>query len=283
MKLSNDVIPVLSSLEFEGVLARIQGQLDRKLYVSVDKVLQACGGKWNRSKKAHVFDSDARERIEVVLATGEVTTAREVGYFPTPSPLAEDLVELADVQPGHRCLEPSAGDGALVQAMLGAGGLVTAIERDARRRAKLAEAADVTVLACEDFMEYSSRVLFDRVVMNPPFCKVGLGDHLDHVRHAHGMLATDGVLVSVLPASVRFRQDRRHREFREWVESIVTIEDLPEDSFKASGTSVRTCVIRVVAGAASAVERGAAIHAEVEKHIRRSTANKTARKRKGAA
>lgn len=263
MKVSTDVLAVLERCTFGDTcvfLPTDNGPLDRKLYVATDKVLKACGGKWNRGAKAHVFDSSARDRVELVLTTGEVQTSSDIGFFPTPDPLAVQLVEMAGVKRGHRVLEPSAGTGNIVLAIQDAGGIVTAVERDGGHRVHLAQFVlkghDVLVPECADFMLFSLRgtgtpsrpsFKFDAVVMNPPFCKVGLGDHLDHVRHAHSMLKPGGVLVSVLPTGVTFREDRRHREFREWVLERGTIEKLPEDSFRESGTSVRTCVARMVA------------------------------------
>ena len=35
------------------------------------------------------------------------------GFFPTPPELAEQIIEAADIRPGHRVLEPSAGTGNL--------------------------------------------------------------------------------------------------------------------------------------------------------------------------
>jgi len=263
MKIAPDVLAVLAQCTFGGTCVFLPGsQLDRKLYVATDKVLQACGGKWNRGAKAHVFDFDssARDRIELVLTTGEVQTSSDIGFFPTPEPLAAQLVAMAGVKHGHRVLEPSAGAGNIVLAIQDAGGIVTAVERDAGHRVHLAKSVlkgqDTLVPDCDDFMLFTlhgtgtpSRpsFKFEAVVMNPPFGKVGLGDHLDHVRHAHSMLGPGGVLVSVLPTGVTFREDRRHREFREWVLERGTIEMLPEDSFRESGTRVRTCVARMVA------------------------------------
>ncbi len=37
--------------------------------------------------------------------------------FPTPPDLASRMVDAADIRPGHRVLEPSAGTGALLLAM----------------------------------------------------------------------------------------------------------------------------------------------------------------------
>lgn len=46
-----------------------------------------------------------------------------------------------------------------------------------------------------------------------------------------------------MPASVEFRTN--DVQLRAFVRKFGTMERLPDDSFKASGTSVRTCVLRL--------------------------------------
>lgn len=283
MKIDQDVLAVLSGLEIRGNAVSMR-KLERSLYLQVDKVLTALGGKWNRGAQAHTFTGDPTTAIELVLVTGEVTTAKDIGFFPTPAPLARQLVELAEVKPGMTCLEPSAGTGRIVDALVVAGAVVVAIERDDKMREALQKRAGNSVIDDReaphgffvvanresDFMEcllvdqtadgehaiagFSSTARFDRVVMNPPFIKSGKGDHIDHVRHAFDMLKPGGVLVSVLPSGVLFRQDRRHAEFRAWAfdlsgrpgSPLAPLAPLPEGSFKESGTMVNTCTLKLV-------------------------------------
>jgi len=254
MQITTDVLAELSRLVITGNQATIVQQLDRKLYIRVDEVLRACGGKWSRRAKAHVFTDAPDALLEAVMLTGEVTTARDIGFFPTPTGLAQQLVAMADVQRGQAALEPSAGTGQIVDALLEAGAIVTCAERDPTMRAALIANRtpwadiDISVFAdADDFLDVEPEP-FDRVVMNPPFCRVGRGDHLDHTMHAWEFLATKGVLVAVLPAGVMFREDRRHAAFRAWVaERRGVIKPLPEGSFLASDTGVNTCVLRMVA------------------------------------
>lgn len=267
MNVTQEVLAVLGELEINENHVQIAAQLDRPMYTKVNKVLEAIGGKWSRRERAHVFEGNPRDLIDSVITTGKVQTGAELGWFPTPPSLATELVQLAGVRPGDHVLEPSAGEGAIVLEIQAAGGIVTAVELDPGRREILLR--DVLKSRDElaetpDFMNYwrprakregrsglhsdqLSLGKFDRVVMNPPFCRSGMGDHLDHVRHAFEMLAPGGVLVSVLPSSVEFRTDRRHREFRAWVDERRegTIEPLPAGSFKSSGTSVHSCVVRI--------------------------------------
>lgn len=247
MKIPQNILAILSDLEVDGTRVRILDQLDRATYTKVNKVLEAIGGKWSRKDKAHVFGSAVAPRLDLVMMTGEVETGQDVGWFP----LAARLVDMAGVRPGERVLEPSAGEGAIVLAIQDVGGVVTAVERDRKRGDRLLEhvlKSGDFLTNVDDFMDY--RLLpgarkFDRVVMNPPFCKVGKGDHLDHVHHAYAMLRPGGTLVSVMPSSIQFRRDVRYKQFRQWVEDSGTIESLPEGSFRESGTGVNTCVIRI--------------------------------------
>lgn len=222
------------------------GQLDRRLYQSVNDVLEALGGKWSKKVKGHVFAEDATARIEAAVASGSYDDPKLLAFFATPPSLAAELVERAGVKPGHLCLEPSAGEGAIANALADVVGFgkVACYEIDARRAAVLSE--KFVVYGCADFLQ-AEPMPFDRVVMNPPFSVPGHPRaDIEHVEHALGFLRPGGRLVSVMSGGTMFRTDKRTQAFRDRIASLGgTIEDLPEDSFAASGTSVRTCVVEV--------------------------------------
>lgn len=251
MKLDERTLGLLALIETEGHLARITQQLDRADYVRVQKVLKAVEAPWVRGLQAHAFSAgtDARAVIDKVIVTGSVDTARDVGWFATPPKLAAALAALCEIGHESIVLEPSAGEGALVEAARRRGAKkVYAVERDRVRRARLyGRGDDVSVLEWDDFLDAAPRALgVNRVLMNPPFCKVGKGDHLDHVLHAFACLVPGGRLAAILPAGVEFRQDRRHAGFRSWVaERGGEITRLPSGSFKASGTSVEAVTLVV--------------------------------------
>jgi len=92
----------------DNVLFLPPGQLDRKLYEAVNKVLELLGGKWKSGKvKGHVFPSDPGLALEEALDSGEVLDAkRHFQFYPTPKPIAEVVASLANVGTAHRVLEP---------------------------------------------------------------------------------------------------------------------------------------------------------------------------------
>lgn len=240
-KVSRDALVILSQVNIEGNLLKLTcGKLeDKKLYKQVDDILQKLGGKWNRSKGGHVFKEDPTEALETVLLTGVVKKPERFGYFPTPRPLAQHVVSLADIQPGMTVLEPSAGQGGLAD-------VITSIEREAIHCLEL-QAENAAVLQSKgyrvdtvDFMTVNPKPCFDRVVMNPPFERQ---QDIHHVLHALKFLKPGGKLVSIMSAGFTFRDDRRSCQFRQLVEECGYWEDNPDGSFKPSGTNVNTVTV----------------------------------------
>lgn len=249
--LDQNVLEVLSGLQVEGQYVRIGFQLDRKMYTRVNEVLETLGGKWHRQGNGHLFPSevDVQERIDEVLTTGSFEIPSSLDYFATPEATARLVVAQAELAAGMEVLEPSAGSGALIVVMLSQVPRLTvhAIEIESTRMMLLRKRFGSAVhVRHGDFMRMPPPPLVDRVVMNPPFTKVFGADCIDHVIHAAAQLKRDGVLISVLPASVSFRQDTRHRYFRDWYKSYKgRLTDLPAGSFKASGTNVNTVLLKL--------------------------------------
>jgi predicted RNA methylase len=249
MKLDDDVLAVLSRATVSANALTLTGQLDRKLYERTNKALEAAGGKWNRKAKAHLFEADAADRVEQMLATGEVAVPKdEFNYFPSPPAVVARLLELADIKPGARVLEPSAGKGAIAYACADAGAVVDCYELMESNFVALAGDARLGPVRRMDFLAQAPEASYDRVVMNPPFLKQA---DIKHVLHALKFLKPSGLLVSVMASSVTFRDNKLTQDFRDLVRLRGgDIEALPEGSFKASGTCVNTVIVTIPGEAA---------------------------------
>lgn len=241
-QIDDDALEVLKSVRCDGSSAVLTGLLDRGLYVKVNKVLEALGGRWNRRAKAHVFDGDAGELLADVLTTGQyLDRKQELQFYETPGELASRMCRIADVGRGAKVLEPSAGLGAIASVARQYGGAVQCIELDPKMSSVLAGNA-FPVTTC-DFLVAAPTHLFDAVVMNPPFRN---GQDMAHVRHAYGFLADRGTLVAVMSAGMTFRSDRRATEFRDWLDHVGgEVEPLPVGTFKQSGTKVNTVLVTI--------------------------------------
>ena len=246
MRVEDDVLAVLSRAETNGNALVLTGQLDRKMYERTNKVLEAAGGKWNRKAKAHLFDDEAATRVDQIILSGEVEVPKdEFNFFPSPPPVVARLMELADVQPGMRVLEPSAGKGAIAYACAEAGAVVGCYELMEANYAALAGDARLGSVRHMDFLAQAPEASYDLVVMNPPFAKQA---DIKHVLHALRFLKPGGLLVSVMAASVAFRDNKLTQDFRALIrEQGGDIEALPDGAFKSSGTMVRTVIVTIPA------------------------------------
>jgi predicted RNA methylase len=193
-------------------------------------------------------DQDFTRLRDQLRAGVRVVSAPQL--FPTPAGLAARMVERAALREGDRVLEPSAGTGNIVRAILDAKedaglelGVLVAVEVDEHLAKALDAAALADVVDHGDFLTTTAGDLdgaFDRIIMNPPFAN---GADIKHVLHALDLLAPGGRLVAVVADGPR--QQERLRPVIEGRGG--TWEALPADSFKEQGTSVRTALIVVEA------------------------------------
>lgn len=248
MRVDKEILEILSVATTNGTMLTLVGQLDRSMYVKVNKVLEAAGGKWNKKQKCHCFDTDASDRIDQIIISGEVEVPKdEFNYFPTPKNIVDILIKEAKLESNMTVLEPSAGQGAIAIPCALINCSVEFYEFNKNNFDKLIEKFHELHLhqsingSNEDFLTVNPTELFNRVIMNPPFMKQ---NDIKHVIHAHKFLKTDGILVSVMSSSVKFRNNKLTTEFREFVENHNGyFIDLPDGSFKESGTMVNTVIV----------------------------------------
>lgn len=236
MKIAKEIIDLLAKCEVEGKTLKITEQLDRKTYGQLNKVLTAIGGKWNAKQKVHLFQEDVSEMIENIINTGEYSCIKkDFQFFPTPIELAKKIIKLAEITPDDICLEPSAGMGNIAQFMPNC----DVIELHEDNRKTLIDKG--FNLVHDDFLTFIPEKKYTAIVMNPPFSK---GQDIEHVTKAIEM--AERVVVAITSTSVIFRNDKKTEAFRKLVAYYGgTIEELPAESFKESGTQVNTCLIVV--------------------------------------
>ena len=166
----------------------------------------------------------------------------ELQFYRTPSKVMSILLDNLDIPRGARVLEPSAGDGAIVAALIPTGARIDAIEVDIGRAGQL-NRFPVSV-QCANFLTVNPRPEYDYVIMNPPF----YGTHwMEHVKHAFDFLKPGGMLRAILPATAEVGDTARHEAFRLWASQhrswVNPFQDLPLESFVESGTRVNTVIL----------------------------------------
>lgn len=241
MKIEKDILNILDKCKVEGnILYLPEIQLDRSTYESVNKVLVNIGGKWNRKAKGHIFSENPTDLVENLILVGEVSDMKkEFQYFPTPKTIAEKMIEMAAIMPNDRLLEPSAGQGAIAELFPKENPCVV-IELNERNSKVLRDKG--FGVHTKDFLEVNDMVV-DKIIMNPPFSKQ---QDITHILHAFDVLNEGGTLVSIVSESSFFRENKKSIEFREFLaRNNAEIIDLPEGTFKESGTMIKTRIVKI--------------------------------------
>lgn len=211
------------------------GQLDRPDYEQVQAVFDriAGGGRWHRTSGTFAWDSDRAGDLEAalkaVLDAGVLPPdpKRTDGWFATPAFLARQLAEVALELPGWygafselRVLEPSAGEGALADALHLEGnvpaGNIRCVEPDPWRAAVLRGKGYPTVEGrFQDWLAEAKRSPVDLILMNPPFTEPGDSRAwVEHLQLAWQLVDRGGRLVAVVPASLEWAGDKRVERLR---------------------------------------------------------------------
>ena len=182
--------------------------------------------------------------IKTALKAGvQVVVAPQL--FPTPPELAARMVEAADLKPGLCVLEPSAGTGNIVQAVLDAVDtevLAYEINRDVASALARKFPSYKLQVRCNDFLKVTDfQGQYPRILMNPPFSN---GQDVAHIKHAIEFLAAPGFdgpqggrLVAICANGPRQQAELRPL--------ATTWEELPEGTFAEAGTNVRTVLMTV--------------------------------------
>ena len=159
--------------------------------------------------------------------------------FQTPPAIAEQLVDLLDIGASDMVLEPSAGLGRLLDAIMPrkpAGVWAVEINADCEKELRNNYACPSVKTFHQDFLAWKASVFipFDAVAMNPPFHNM---QDILHIKHAKKFLNHGGRLAAIC-------MDTPHREealrplASEWIK-------LPEASFKDAGTRVGCCMMLI--------------------------------------
>lgn len=166
----------------------------------------------------------------------------EYQYFPTPEALARLMVVRAELGPGDMVLEPSAGQGRLLQEIeRWPVAAVHACELMPENREVL-EAKGYELVG-RDFLEFRVYATYSKIVANPPFTR---DQDIAHVRHMYEILQFGGKMVAVMSARCLESPLEEHRAFVRWLkERGGRVERLGNEAFSELGVSVETMLVEV--------------------------------------
>lgn len=172
----------------------------------------------------------------------EIVGMKSGDFFPTPEAVCKRLVQLAEIKPNWRILEPSAGNGSIAECIIKSYPEVEldVIEINPTLR-QILELNKFTLVG-RNFLEFRTIARYEACIMNPPFSKL-----VEHIYHACKQLVSGGVLVSVVPNSVFY--NRKYQEFKQWIyTNNAYVETVDKNAFLSSTTptGVSTNIIKVI-------------------------------------
>lgn len=202
-------------------------QLDRPLYMQVNKALQGAGGKWNKKAKGFVFSQDPSDVLGRVKSGEKVNLKKEFQAFYTPDIVASEISKIVPKTGTPRVLEPSAGDGALVDAVLfqNPNAVIDMIEiNDLAFNGLLEKYTDKSQLNFykADFLGWADHYAqndefdpeYDIIVANPPFTK---NQDIKHFMAMYDLLKVGGTMSVIMSTGWIRNSTRVPTEFRKWL------------------------------------------------------------------
>lgn len=245
---------ILRNSSIEGnVLKLPPQQLERKTYLEVKKALELIGGSWKGGKvSGFVFQQDPTSLVQHIITGHQPNLKKDFQFFETPADLADQMVELlfADSRyftHSHDVLEPSAGQGALIDAVLrkSPNADIAVFEiMDLNRKILNDKYGDKIYWISSpdnDFLKSRTGDMYDLIIANPPFAK---NQDIDHIMHMYANLADGGRMVTLASAHWEFSQNKKETEFRQFLEKVgAVVTKVPEGTFKESGTMISARMI----------------------------------------
>ncbi|MGV8136465.1 MAG: N-6 DNA methylase [Mangrovibacterium sp.] len=238
------VTDILSQCAVDGLIVKLPaGQLDRNDYLEVKKALELIGGKWKGGKvSGFVFKEDPSDYLSQLCQGEKINLKKEFQFFGTPDALADRLVELAEIEPEHSVLEPSAGQGSLINAIhrVYPDMFVDCYELMYLNRSFLEKLPYTNILG-SDFIKEEKEIIYDRIIANPPFSK---NQDIQHVAEMYSRLADGGRVVSIMSNHWRHASGKKEEAFKKFTEDLgADVYDIEEGAFRESGTNISACIV----------------------------------------
>jgi protein-L-isoaspartate O-methyltransferase len=129
-------------------------------------------------------------------------------FIPTPEYLIDIMIKKAEIKAGDRILEPSAGQGHIVEKLMQSSSDITidAVEINKILQNSLRE-RNINLVG-EDILKYKPEEPYNKILMNPPFENLLFANHIIYCYK--NLLKSGGKLITVVP-------DRPFKLFEEGV------------------------------------------------------------------
>lgn len=208
-------------------------------YDKLKPIIENAGWHWRESEQAFMFYGEIDEYYNKL---------QKMQYYATPIPIVEEMITLSNLTKNSVILEPSAGDGRIIQAVnkQGLKNKVYAVEINTTLAYNLVDFTDNVYMGeFETFYEKhklnKNRLGITNVIMNPPFSNQR--DAL-HIQMAFDLLQPGGRLVAIASENSLYYDTDVTRNFKRFLRNNnAIIKPLEDNTFKHSKTTIDTVMI----------------------------------------
>jgi hypothetical protein len=209
-------------------------------YSNLRKSLLNCGASYKSN--TFVFPNEAKPYILKLMQGETINLKKEFQFFATPKELAEEMASFLNVtNPQMAILEPSAGQGALIEAVCERWEILKPIDYCELMDLNADILADKKLnaqMVNDDFLTMGVIPIYDRIIANPPFSK---NQYIDHVYKMFDLLKFGGRIVCITSCHWLHSQGKKETAFKNWLDDMgATYEEVKEGTFKSSGTNIKT-------------------------------------------
>lgn len=234
----------------DNVLKLPDVPFNKKSYLEAKRWIEEAGGSWQGGKvQGFTFPFNA-QRVFGILSQGKrCNLKQDFQFFATPAAVADRLVAcFSSIEPGMNILEPSAGTGSLVNAVLRVcpDALVDCFELMPENRELLEKVSGVRLIGTdftdENFLQ-SHRSSYDRIIANPPFSN---NQDIRHVRMMYSLLKKGGEMAVIVSNHWQLGSEKESLSFQDFLmETNAVLTAVEGGTFNESGTSVGTNIIYI--------------------------------------
>lgn len=141
-------------------------QIDRLLYLAIKKEITALGGNWVGGKvSAFVFDFEAQLIIDKILFENVTNIKKSIQFFPTPQKVIDLMFEYVKFNKNDLVLEPSAGQGAIVENLIGKVGEIHYCEFEEINKSVIeSKFGGHCSFVGSDFLKYNPTIKYDKII-----------------------------------------------------------------------------------------------------------------------
>ena len=206
-------------------------------YMDIRKALIDAGATYKNN--TFIFPNDAEPFINRLMGGEEINIKKTFQFFATPPKVAKMVIDKIQWFDGANVLEPSAGQGGLLNELPKEYSLIVECIELMPENAQILTKKGYKVTEA-DYLTTNNKK-FDIIIANPPFSK---NQDITHFMKMYEDLNEGGQMAVITSCHWNFAQDKKSVQFKQFLDdNSADYEEIEAGEFKSSGTAIKTMLV----------------------------------------